>query len=279
MADSVGRYQLLESLGTGTLGELHRARDLERGRTVALRILSPALVQDHARLTALLKDVDKVSALSHPSLPALYEDGQDGDCTFLASEFVGGEPLSELIHGTPLNPKRALDLAIQIADGLAAAHAAELVHGALSARRVLVTMKGAAKVLDVGMLPWTAAPPEEHIDDFTGLGEVLFEMLVGRPVKRGWPAEVRDEHVPELVRPVLRKLLAGGTSDQFSDMALASAALRDVLLRLSAAPDPSAAPKLPLPAPVITTDTEVRPGLWMALALVVVAALAWLVLK
>lgn len=273
MTETVGRFQLLESLGVGTLGELHRARDLERGRTVALRILAPALVQDEARLTALLKDVDRVSAVSHPGIPTLYEDGQDGDRIFLASEYVPGERLSDLVHGIPLNPKRALDLAVQVADGLAAAHAADLVHGALSTRRVLVTMKGAAKILDVGMLPWTATPAEEHVDDFVGLGELLFEMLVGRPVKRGWPAEVRDEHVPEVVRPVLRQLLAGGTPEQHASMALASAALRDALLRLTAAPASTHVAVAEPPAP------KARPSLMLLLAIVVGGAIAWLILN
>lgn len=274
MAETIGRYQLLESLGAGTLGELHRARDLERGRTVALRVLAQPLVQDHERLTTLLKDVDRASSASHPALPALYEDGQDGDITFLASEYVAGERLSEVVHGTPLNPKRALDFAVQIADGLAAAHAEGLEHGALSTRRILVTMKGAVKVLDVGMLAWTATPESERCDDYVGLGEVVFEMLVGRPIKRGWPAELKNDHLPEAVRPILRRLLADHGAEVYPSMALASAALRDAMLRLTAAPI-AAAHAAEQPEPIITTDTTVRPVVWMALAVVLVLALVW----
>jgi len=277
VSETVGRYQLLEPIGTGTLGALHRARDLERGRTVALRILAPDLVADATRLTALLKDVDRATAASHPVLPALYEDGQDHGVTFLASEFVSGERLSELVHGTPLNPKRALDLAVQIADGLAAAHAEGLEHGALSSRRILVTMKGAVKILDVGMLAWTSAAESERCDDYVGLGEVVFEMLVGRPIRRGWPAELRNDHLPEAVRPILKRLLAETGTEVFPSMALASAALRDAMLRLTAVP----APTVPMPAatePLLTAEAKVRPGLWVALALAAIAAIAWVAL-
>ena len=275
MAETIGRYQLLESLGTGTLGELHRARDLERGRTVALRVVAQSLVQNHDRLTALLKDVDRASAASHPALPALYEDGQDGQVTYLASEFVSGERLAEVVHGTPLNARRALDFAVQIADGLAAAHAEGLEHGALSTKRILITMKGAVKILDVGMLPWTATPEDERCDDYVGLGEVVFEMLAGRPIRRGWPAELKHDHIPEAVRPILKRLLAERGTEVYPSMAVASAALRDALLRLTAAPPAPATVPEPDAQPIITTDTTVRPVVWMALAVAVVLALVW----
>lgn len=275
MAETIGRYQLLESLGAGTLGELHKARDLERGRTVALRVLARTLVQDHDRLTALLKDVDRASAASHPALPALYEDGQDGDRAYLASEFVAGERLADIVHGTPLNPKRALDFAVQVADGLAAAHAEGLEHGALSTRRILVTMKGAVKILDIGMLPWTAVPENERCDDYVGLGEVVFEMLVGRPVRRGWPAEVKNEHIPEPVRPVLRRLLAEHGAEVFPSMALASAALRDAMLRLTVTPATAPDVRYDEPQALITTEPKARPELWMALVVVALGALVW----
>jgi serine/threonine protein kinase len=275
MAETIGRYQPLESLGTGTLGELHRARDLERGRTVALRVLAQSLAQDPDRLTALLKDVDRASAASHPVLPAFYEDGQDGQVTFLASEYVSGERLAEVVHGTPLNARRALDFAVQIADGLAAAHAAGLEHGALSTQAILITMKGAVKILDVGMLAWTATPEHERCDDYVGLGEVVFEMLTGHPIKRGWPAELKHDHIPEAVRPILKRLLAERGTEVYPSMAVASAALRDALLRLTATPAPVAAVPEPESAPIITTDTKVRPVVWMALAVAVVLALVW----
>ena len=117
-------------------------------------------------------------------------------------------------------------------------------------------------------------PAREGIRPQLELGVQAFEMLVGRPIKRGWPAELKNEHIPEPVRPILKRLLADHGAEVFPSMALASAALRDAMLRLTATP---AAP-VPAPVeaePIITTDTTVRPGVWMALAVVVVLALVW----
>ncbi|MBS1820184.1 MAG: protein kinase [Acidobacteria bacterium] len=271
MAETIGRYELLERIGAGTLGELHRARDLQHGRTVALRLVSPAITQDDERLTALLKDVDRVSALSHPAVPALYEDGQDGERVYIASEYVAGQSLAEMVHATPINPRRALDLAVQVADGLAAAHASGLEHGALSTRRIIVTPKSAVKILDVGMLAWTGVAASEHVSDFVGLGEVLFEMLVGRPIRRGWPAELKVDQLPQVVRPVLRKLLSSDPKEQYGDMALASAALREAMEQLGGATQ-----AVPVPTRTPARSTSSRTYILAALLLVLLVVAVWL---
>ena len=232
MPQTIGHFQLIEQVGTGTLGELHRARDLELGRTVAVRLLGPSFTTDPETCQAVLNDGRRVSALSHPAIAAVYECGEDAGRAYIASEFVPGQRLSAVVSGSALNRKRALDLAVQIADGLAAAHGLELTHDALTADAVMVTPKGAAKLLDVGMFDWTSAKAQPRRDDRAGLGAVLFEMLVGRPLRLGWPAELRLAEIPAEAQPVLQALTSSRAGEQYESMATAAAALRELAMRL-----------------------------------------------
>ena len=232
MPETIGHFQLLQQVGTGTLGELHRARDLELGRTVAVRLLGPSFTTDPETCQAVLNDARRVSVLSHPAIAAVYECGEDAGRAYIASEFVPGQRLSAMVSGSPLNPRRALDLAAQIADGLAAADGCDLTHGRLVTACIMVTPKGAAKVLDVGMSDWTSAKEQKRFDDRVGLGAVLFEMLVGRPLRHGWPAELRLGAVPAGGQPVVQALASSRAGEQYESMATAAAALRELAMRL-----------------------------------------------
>ena len=228
MPETIGHFRLLDQIGTGMLGELHRARDLDLGRTVAIRLLGPSFRTDLETCQAVLNDARRVSALSHPAIAAVYECGEDAGRAYIASEFVPGQRLSAMVAGSPLNPRRALDLAAQIADGLAAADGCDLIHGRLVAAHIMVTPKGAVKVLDVGMRDWTSANGQECLDDRVGLGAVLFEMLVGRPLRHGWPAELRLGEIPADVQPVLRALASSRAGERYESMATAAAAIREL---------------------------------------------------
>ncbi|HUR35302.1 MAG TPA: protein kinase [Vicinamibacterales bacterium] len=272
LPDTVGPYRLLEPLGAGTLGTLHRARDLERGRSVALRVLRSDRGDDPADPEAVLGAARKIAALSHPAIAAIYDWGHADAVAFIASEFVPGDQLSAMVHGAPLHPRQALEFAAQMADGLAAAHAHDLRHDALTAAAVRITPKGAAKILDVGMFAWTAARARAPQDDRAGVGAVLFEMLTGRPLRPGWPAEFRAREIPVGVQPVLRKLASVDAGEQYGSMAFAAAALRAAASAVAVSADerPDAA------APM--TPADGRPWgtvLVAALALVLVAAIAW----
>ncbi len=173
---------MLERLGDSRLGEVFRARDTRVGRTVALVVASDAF-QAISTAAKLRADAQTVMTVSHPNIAALYEIGEEGGRLFLAFEFVPGEELDRVIAGHPLNARRAIDLATQIADALAEAHAAGVVHGELTTSKVVVTPKGNAKLVDLGLTAWTAAatdPNAHHATDVTALGAVLFEMLTGR---------------------------------------------------------------------------------------------------
>lgn len=274
MSRIVAHFELQAPLGHGRLGELHRARDLDVGRTAALRLVAPSIANNARALRDVLEVAERVAAIEHPSIAAVYASGDGPDGAFIASEFVPGRLLSAVVHGTPLHPKRALDLAAQLADGLAAAQAHGVVHGALSADSVIVTPKGTPKLLDVGLVPWTTAGAAATRDDQSGLGALLFEMLVGRPFKSGWPAELR---VPELaleVRPVLQRLVAPRQGEAFESMAAVAAVLRDLVLVAAARASGAATAAVPV------TEPDVRGGSGRAMlvglgVLLVLAGLAW----
>ena len=155
MMTPLAHYNLLERIGEGGIGELFRARDTKVGRTVALKIVSPAIAADPVRLGRLLEDARASARLSHPNIATLWEVGDTDGHVYLAYEFASGRSLLEESGGAPMNPRRALDLAVQIADGVAEAHSHDILHGDLRPETIMVTEKGNAKILDFGLAPWT----------------------------------------------------------------------------------------------------------------------------
>ena len=151
----IAHYNILDRMGEGGMGEVYRARDTKVGRTVALKIVSPAIAGDPARLRRLLDAVSAALALSHPNIATLWDAGEADGFHYLAYEFAAGRRLRDESAGVPMNPRRALDLAVQIADGGADAHSHGVIHGDLRPDTIVVTTKGSAKILDFGLAPWT----------------------------------------------------------------------------------------------------------------------------
>src|SRR5262249_9530303 len=123
MFESLGHYKILERGGGGGMGEVYRARDMRLGRTVAIKVLAADVAGDPERRERFVRDARATAALSHPNIAALYEVGEDQGQLFLVFEFVPGETLNQVMSGRPLNTRRAVDFAGQIADALAEAHA------------------------------------------------------------------------------------------------------------------------------------------------------------
>ena len=151
----IAHYNLLDRIGEGGIGELYRARDTKVGRTVALKVVSPAISGDRERLRRLVQDARAMTVLSHPNIATLWDLGEADGRTYLAYEFAAGRSLREESGGAAMNPRRALDLAVQIADAVADAHSAGIIHGDLRPDTIIVTAKGNAKVLDFGLAQWT----------------------------------------------------------------------------------------------------------------------------
>jgi serine/threonine protein kinase len=155
MSTSIAHYNLLDQIGAGGIGDVFRARDAKVGRTVALKIVAPSIASDPARLSELLEDARLAAALSHPNIATLWDVGEADGHHYLAYEFAAGRRLKEEAGGAPMNPRRALDLAVQIADGVAEGHSNGVIHGDLRPDTITVTAKGNAKILDFGLAQWT----------------------------------------------------------------------------------------------------------------------------
>ena len=146
-----GPYEILAPLGAGGMGEVYRARDTRLGRAVAIKILPRDLANDPQRIARFEREARSASALSDPYVVSVYDVGREGDQSFLVTEIVEGGNLRELLERGPLPVRRALELAVQIASGLAAAHEQGIVHRDLKPENVLLTKQGSAKIADFGL--------------------------------------------------------------------------------------------------------------------------------
>jgi serine/threonine protein kinase len=147
----LGPYEILAPIGAGGMGEVYKARDPRLNRDVALKILPAEVAIDPVRRRRFEQEARAASALNHPNIVSVYDVGTEGDTSFIVTELVVGESLrSALQHGT-MPMRKLLDLAVQIADGLATAHAAGIVHRDLKPDNVMLTRDGRVKILDFGL--------------------------------------------------------------------------------------------------------------------------------
>jgi serine/threonine protein kinase len=285
MLESLGHYKILDHLGAGGIGEVYRARDTRLGRTVAIEVLSPDVSRHAGRRERFLQDARASAVLSHPNIAALYEVGQERDLTYLVCEFVPGEPLTTVVAGRSINPRRAVDLAIQLADALADAHAEGIVHRNLKSTTVTVTPKDKAKILDFGLAAWTrrgGAPPQapsedaDYRADVLALGAILFEMLTGRqPSAAGAPSPPSsiNSSVPRELDPIAVKALTRSPDARYESAATLAAELRSVAAILDVRSGLIEPPTL---APARRRRQSVTGWLIVALILAAVAVLVWL---
>jgi eukaryotic-like serine/threonine-protein kinase len=211
----VGRYTILERIGQGGMGTVHRAHDPQLGRDVAVKMIRSS-PEDPLRSRAFEREARATAALTHPNLVTVHDVGHSRHGPFLVYELLVGETLLERIHRGDLTPRKAVDFGIQLAEGLNAAHVRGVVHGDLTARNVFVTREGGLKILDFGLAHLRSAAqadspvagdeptasglshprlqgtagymaPERVLggegdarSDIFSLGVVLFEMLAGR---------------------------------------------------------------------------------------------------
>jgi serine/threonine protein kinase len=155
--EGVAHYNLLDLLGHGGLGQVYRARDTKVGRTVALKLVPAEQLADPAVRERFFGDARAAAQLSHPNIATLFDVGDHDGGAYLAYEYAQGATLREEMAGRSVGPRRALDIAIQVADALADGHAAGIVHGDVRPDNILITRKGSAKLLEFGMSAWSAA--------------------------------------------------------------------------------------------------------------------------
>ncbi len=199
---NVSHYEVGELLGSGSMGEVHRATDLRLGRRVALKFLRP--MADAALRRRILREAQAASSLDHPNICTIFEVDEAGEDLFIAMALYEGETLDRVIARGPLAPERALGIAAQAARGLAAAHEELIVHRDVKPANLMLTRGDTVKILDFGIARILGDPratdhgsvvgtpaymsPEQLRDepldqrtDIWSLGAVLYEMLTGEP--------------------------------------------------------------------------------------------------
>jgi len=213
---TLGHYEILELLGEGGMGAVYKARDTRLGRLAAVKIMRPDRAGDSEQKRRFLREAQTASALNHPHILTIYEIDADAGLDYIAMEFLSGGTLADAIACGPLHAERALRLAAQVADALAAAHAAGIVHRDLKPANIMMSAEDRVKVVDFGLAkpiepaPHTAVTAEaltaegtivgtaaymspeqaagrtvDARSDLFSLGTILYEMLAGRRPFRG----------------------------------------------------------------------------------------------
>jgi len=155
----LGPYEILASIGAGGMGEVYRARDTRLGRDVAIKVLPPSLSSDPERLQRFEQEARAAAALNHTNILAVFDIGEYASSPYIVSELLDGQTLRERVAGGPVPVRKAIECAIQVARGLAAAHEKGIVHRDLKPDNVFVTTDSRVKILDFGLAKLTEQEP------------------------------------------------------------------------------------------------------------------------
>ncbi len=198
-----GRYEVIEEVGRGGMGVVYKANDTKLKRTVALKFLPPDLIRNAEAKERFFREAQAAAALDHPNICTVHEIDEAEEKTFISMAYIEGQSLKEKIEQGPLEMDEALDIAIQVAEGLEEAHKKGVVHRDIKSANIMVTEKGQAKIMDFGLAKvagtslvtkegttlgtvaymspeQTRGESVDHRTDIWSLGVVVYEMLTGQ---------------------------------------------------------------------------------------------------
>ncbi len=267
----IAGYDIVALIGAGGMGEVYRARDARLGREVAFKVLEPTCAADPEYRERFVHEAQSASALNHPNIVTIYAVAEEGDLTFITMELVPGKTLRHSM-APPLTVRAVLDIAVQLAAALAAAHAIGIVHRDLKPENVMMTADGLVKVLDFGLAKRLGVPadhgptvgtlaymsPEQALGQPVGpqsdqfaLGAILYEMLTTRHAfqresrsetidaivaAEATPIQKLNARVPASLRHIVERCLSKQPTDRYASTRDLELALREAREEFSRQP-------------------------------------------
>src|SRR5262245_41838085 len=199
VGQTIGHYKISESIGTGGMGEVYLAIDIVAGRKAALKLLPKRFTGDAERLKRFQQEAHAVVGLNHPNIVTIYEIGEDHSIHYIASELIEGETLRQRLTRGRIELIKAIDIAIQVASALAAAHQAGIVHRDIKPENIMLRPDGYVKVLDFGIakLAEQEVPATMPRDEALMLVETNLGAVLGT-VRYMSPEQACGEHVDKI---------------------------------------------------------------------------------
>jgi len=265
-----GKYQIREELGRGGMGIVYKAEDTKLKRTVALKFLPPELARDKEARERFIREAQAAAALDHPNICTVYEADEAEGKAFISMAYIEGESLRKIITKGPIKYDKAMEIAIQVAEGLEEAHKKGIVHRDIKSANIMVTEKGQAKIMDFGLAKVAGSSlitkeattmgtvaymsPEqargEELDERTdiwSLGVILYEMISGNLPFRGAndqsivfsilnedpvPVKELEKGIPIELEKIIRRALSKDMAKRFSSAREMVVALQDLKAKL-----------------------------------------------